>query len=762
GQTGPSCQFPFIYKGETYTTCTKVSDPEGKFWCSTKTDRQNNHVSGGGNFKHCTSADLGSKGAAPRASVFQQHRPPQATSRYGNSQGSIINNSIRKGIHDKQKSDEEEKSLFGRGFTIKRGSPGYWHLRVFRTGPTTPQKQHNALTIAMASSHMQTDLGLSFGRTSPLQKIGVRNTNLSNMCPVQPKCPNPNAKYRTADGSCNNIRNPHWGMSETPLRRLLPPKYEDGIRDPRITSVTGRPLPLVRRLSNSILIDNNQPDPRFTLSVMQWAQFMDHDLTLTPFPETEEEGIRCCTEDNNLLPESDLHEGCFPIELPRDDGFFGPRRQTCMNFVRSNLAVDHECRFGPVEQINVLTHWNDASTLYGQNQNDQNTLRSFRNGLLRTSGNNLLPVTTEAAECEAPSRGGDCYLAGDSRVNEQPGLALLHTIWVRQHNRIARQLQQLNPRWPDEAVFQETRRIIGAQITHITYNEWLPIIIGEEFMAQFGLLPLRSGFSSDYDPSINANINNEFQTAAFRFGHSLLQGILNLFSAQGSTSTTRLRDNFMTAHLIPEFFDSFIRGLTRQAQQTFDNFVTQDVSNHLFQVPGQTFGMDLMSLNIQRGRDHAIGTYNEARELCGIGRATTFSDLTNTMLPRTVQRIQQLYASVDDIDMFVGGMSETSVLGGILGPTFLCIVGDQFARLKKGDRYFYELGGQAGSFKIEQLQEIRRTSWARILCDNSDNLDSVQPLAFRLSNNFNPQVPCSSPVIPQLNLQPWRGEQPQG
>merc|ERR1712179_738970 len=127
-------------------------------------------------------------------------------------------------------------------------------------------------------------------------------------------------------------------------------------------------------------------------------------------------------------------------------------------------------------------------------------------------------------------------------------------------------------------------------------------------------------------------------------------------------------------------------------------------------------------------------------------------------IPRnTIQRMTQLYESVNDIDLFVGGMSETAVFGGILGPTFLCIVGDQFARLKKADRHFYELQGQAGSFTLAQLQEIRRTSWARIVCDNSDNLDSVQPLAFRLPNNYNRFVPCSSPIIPQMNLQHWRG-----
>ena len=71
------------------------------------------------------------------------------------------------------------------------------------------------------------------------------------------------------------------------------------------------------------------------------------------------------------------------------------------------------------------------------------------------------------------------YFLGDSRVNEQPDLALTHTIWMREHNRLVRELSLLNPGWNDETLFQEARRIVIAEIQHITYNEWLPIIIGK-------------------------------------------------------------------------------------------------------------------------------------------------------------------------------------------------------------------------------------------------------------------------------------------
>ena len=98
-------------------------------------------------------------------------------------------------------------------------------------------------------------------------------------------------------------------------------------------------------------------------------------------------------------------------------------------------------------------------------------------------------------------------ILGDSRVNEQPNLAVMHTLFLREHNRVARQLQKINPKWNDETLFQETRRIVVAEWQHIVYNEWLPLILGQDNMKRFGLFPLTKGFSNsyktDFDPRIH-------------------------------------------------------------------------------------------------------------------------------------------------------------------------------------------------------------------------------------------------------------------
>ena len=127
--------------------------------------------------------------------------------------------------------------------------------------------------------------------------------------------------------------------------------------------------------------------------------------------------------------------------------------------------------------MNQNTHWLDGSTIYGSDEDIMDSLRSYESGLLLTStdssGRQLLPVTPGCSN-------GACFFAGDSRATEQPLLTLMHTLWMREHNRVARQLASLNPTWADETIFQEARRIVIAEIQHITYAEWLPNLLGNK------------------------------------------------------------------------------------------------------------------------------------------------------------------------------------------------------------------------------------------------------------------------------------------
>mgnify|MGYP001222539002 CR=1 FL=1 len=129
-----------------------------------------------------------------------------------------------------------------------------------------------------------------------------------------------------------------------------------------------------------------------------------------------------------------------------------------------------------------------------------------------------------------------CFLAGDPRVNEQTVLAMVHTLFVREHNRIARNLLFNNPAWLDDRLYEEARRIVIAEYQHIIFNEWLPLIVGTDLMQKFGLFPLTSGHSDLYLDTFDPRVSNEFATAAFRFGHSLIPSTFSKIAGTGARS----------------------------------------------------------------------------------------------------------------------------------------------------------------------------------------------------------------------------------
>ncbi|UYV64083.1 hypothetical protein LAZ67_2006518 [Cordylochernes scorpioides] len=145
-----------------------------------------------------------------------------------------------------------------------------------------------------------------------------------------------NRKYRTADGSCNNVRNPSWGRSFACFRRLLPAAYGNSVNSPR-QARSGQPLPPVRDISLRVHRHIDRPARQYTHLFMVFGQFLDHDITLTPLTRTQDNLLIQCCPDND-------HSQCLPIALRPDDPFFGQFGQTCMNFVRSTLCPT--CKLG--------------------------------------------------------------------------------------------------------------------------------------------------------------------------------------------------------------------------------------------------------------------------------------------------------------------------------------------------------------------------------------------------------------------------------
>lgn len=330
-----------------------------------------------------------------------------------------INKAAKEAEKHVQKEIEKERHLIARGMVQRHGSMQSMHQSFFGSfDPVQFELTKGGLVSLWTTLVIRRWFKLSREEARDgLYKYSIENTDLEKYCIQEPEClPN---KYRSADGSCNNHRRPLWGRSNTAFERLLPPEYDDGLSEPRKKSVTGSPLPSPRLVSQQLATQRNAPEPRYTLMLMQWGQFIDHDLTLTSSTRAANgEGVICCDEKSQKPV---AHHACLPISIPPTDPFYSKHDQRCMHFVRNSPAPRPGCSLGHREQMNTLTHVMDASMVYGSTPERAKLLRTFRDGLLRTSSmhrTEFLPqdrLSNNSDECsisEAELRKFKCFMAG--------------------------------------------------------------------------------------------------------------------------------------------------------------------------------------------------------------------------------------------------------------------------------------------------------------------------------------------------------------
>ncbi len=545
-----------------------------------------------------------------------------------------------------------------------------------------------------------------------------------------PNCNFPTVNiFRTIDGTCNNLKKPLLGSSGTAFKRLVPPVYEDGINSLRGTLQAQNkikrispflpPVPSARLISETVILNVTQDEIPFTHLLMQWGQFLDHDLDLGP--ELEEECEDC-----------KFTEICQPIKVPDLDRTFGKgtkNNANCLPFRRSVPVFEFEkpLTFTPEEQLNDLTSFIDGSMVYGSRLEQSLPIRAFTGGLLLEGlrfpkKQPALPIDTKML-VQCPNR-MDCFLCGEVRCNEQFSLTIMHTLWFREHNRCARELAKINPFWNDEKLYQTCRKIVGALIQKITYQDYLPKVLGYKNYDMF-IGPYRG-----YNPLVDPSVPNAFATAAYRYGHSLVRPFFD-----------RLNENYLPLpigplNLVDAFFapnqfktslgtDPIMRGWVSVNARRMDEFMNSVLTTQLFQTPLSP-GLDLASLNLQRSRDHGLSPYLVYRNFCfeKFGISSYFeNDLT-------LVRFLKLYGSLDSAELWLSGLAESRLPDGLLGATFSCIFGITFKGVREGDRFFWL---NPGVFTPEQRRSISQDSIARVICDNSDGIDFIQPDAF-LSN----------------------------
>lgn len=482
-------------------------------------------------------------------------------------------------------------------------------------------------------------------------------------------------RFRTIDGSYNNLSNPTWGVANTNLWRRVLAEYADGISEPARQN-----MPSPREISNLVCgqVDNTANQRGLTDMVWQWGQFLDHDIDLT---ETHEE------------------LEFFPIQVPAGDPWFDPNGTGEMSILFFRSAYNP---FAPTDQprqqLNFITSWIDGSNVYGSDEETANSLRLFRNGRMRVTvaedGSHLLPMDDEGF-----------FLAGDVRANEQVYLTAMHTLFVREHNRIARQIKERNPNLNDEEIYQLARKRVVATLQAITYNEFLPALLGPN------ALPKYRGYNARVFP----NIANTFSTGAFRFGHSMLNSELlrldrnlNVIPA----GNLALRDAFFSPEEIVAYgIEPYLIGLASQQAQEIDSQLVDDVRNFLFGAPGSG-GFDLAALNIQRGRDHGLANINSIRQRYGLLPFSDFSDLTSDQ--QIQQSLEELYGDIENVDPWVAMLCEDHFPNSSLGETAWFVLQDQFRRLRDGDRFWYEI-----QYRGRGLQNIRETRLSDVILRNT-------------------------------------------
>lgn len=562
-----------------------------------------------------------------------------------------------------------------------------------------------------------------------------------------------NAKYRTSNGTCNNKNQPFtYGTALIPFRRQLTPDYGDGVSSPR-ESTEGKELPSARQVSLDIHRPSYHNDPNFSVMLAVWGQFLDHDITATALNQgVGGKAIECCDAGQPKHPE------CFPVPLGPGDPYYHEYNLTCMNFVRSIPAPTGH--FGPRQQLNQATAFIDGSVVYGS---DDATVRKLRTGqdgklrmLLTPDNRELLPISTDPNDgCNQETMnaaGKYCFESGDARANENLHLTSMHLIWARHHNNLTGELKRVNPNWDDERLFQEARRILAAQMQHITYSEFLPVIIGDENSDKMGISSNPDTERDTYNASVDPSIANIFAAAAFRFAHTLLPGLMKQTrDPSGSSSGVELHKMLFNPYSLygSTGLDDAIGGAISTPLGKYDRYFTTELTERLFDksedlLHDRPCGLDLVSLNIQRGRDHGLPSYPHWRKHCRLPSVDSWAQMAEAVDPGSLEQMRKIYDSPENVDIYSGALSEPPVKGGIVGPLMTCLLGDQFVRLKQGDSFWYERKRGPQRFTRDQLQQIYGTKLSSIICRNSDAIThSPLYLMRKVNPSDNPELPCA-------------------
>ncbi|XP_044765941.1 dual oxidase 1-like [Coccinella septempunctata] len=565
-------------------------------------------------------------------------------------------------------------------------------------------------------------------------------------------------EYEGYDGFYNNLARPDSGAIDKPLLRRWPADYEDGTYLP---SGRNRPNPL--ELSEKLLkgdIGTHSRTGKNALLVFFGQQVVEEIL--------DAQRPACPPE-------------YFNINIPKWHSYTKVPGHTELPLLRTR----YDQRTGlnpnnPRQQLNEITPYIDGGLFYGITKQWSDSLRMDENGNIHPNGSlasshdGLFPAyNTQRLPMANPpppfhhklfitqhetAEVSRFFKLGNPRGNENAFLLTFGIMWFRWHNYIAETIKKLQPDWSSEEIFNEARKWVIATQQHIIVDEWLPALLNKK-------LPRYK----EYDPSINPQIDQFFQAAAFRFGHTLVtpgvylrdyirKGCKHRFNTWKNAAVRtcnifwRPQDPILTpeAENSKDFvdIDRLLMGMSVQLCEEEDHKIIEDLRGNVFG-PLEFPRRDLMAINIQRGRDHGLPGFNAARKAFGLA-PVNFSHFQH--LPSTIQKeLTTLYNSPDDVDVWVGGILETRDGPGEL---FETIILDQFRRIRDGDRFWFE-NKENGMFSQEDIARIRELKvYDIIMAVTKMDAEDVPEFPFNVPHR-NMNMDENSPLVKNCSLE-WK------
>ncbi|MGB7412633.1 MAG: peroxidase family protein, partial [Thermosynechococcaceae cyanobacterium] len=531
-----------------------------------------------------------------------------------------------------------------------------------------------------------------------------------------------------------------------------------------------------------------------------WGQFLDHTF-----------GLREAGGENAAI----AFDPFDPLEeFQNDAGEIG--------FQRSAAAAGTG-DFSAREQNNVVSSYIDGWAIYGGTEERLEWLREgpvdgdlSNNSAKLLLVNGFLPRANTRGDVSAAPvmdlpgalRGTPekAFIAGDVRANENIALTATHTLFAREHNRIVNAL----PTYLDEETkFQIARKVVGAKQQYITYEAYLPS------------LGLKLDSYQGYNPNVDPRVTNEFATVGYR-AHSMIHGDFDIALEKKDLSKDQLKGleakgvlidgddievplniAFGNPDLVTDIgLEGILAGL-EAVQYNNDEQIDNQLRSILFQIPrnidgpldGQgiennfTVVSDIGAIDVERGRDHGIASYNDLREAFGLARVRSFTEITGestAQLPygldiddpeillfdkildengkveeegadkilkelakgeevegifgvrrsTLASRLNAIYGDVDQVDAFVGLVSEKHLPGSEFGELQQAIWKEQFEDLRDGDRFFY--ANDPALQEIEARYGISyKTTLADIITQNTAlSSDDLEKNVFIANDDF--------------------------